>query len=173
MNFIQVLNYNSLQAVQNHELGEIAKVMDVDKYYIYTEKGWTEFNVEGEGINVSLYDMNKQIVSQLPALNEEGIKEAKQIIRDYVYSEQHEDDYYMLLCHELKYFTVFANDIECSREEVIENVIIDCLNSVGEIKSIEPTEDKEAIEIWITEPEGGTYVMYFFDYGRGIVPCRI
>ena len=173
MNFIEVLNYNSLQAVQNHELGEIAKVMDVDKYYIYTEQGWQEFNIDSDGINVSLYDMNKQIISQLPTLNEEGIKEAKQIIKDYVYSKEHEDDYYMLLCHELKYFTVFTNDLECSPDEVIENVIIDCLNSVGEIKSIEPTEDKEAIEIWITEPEGNTYVMYFFDYGRGIVPCRI
>lgn len=173
MNFIEVLNYNSLQAVQNHELGEIAKVMDVDKYYIYTEQGWQEFNIDSDGINVSLYDMNKQIISQLPTLNVEGIKEAKQIIKDYVYSKEHEDDYYMLLCHELKYFTVFTNDLECSPDEVIENVIIDCLNSVGEIKSIEPTEDKEAIEIWITEPEGNTYVMYFFDYGRGIVPCRI
>lgn len=173
MNFIQVLNYNSLQAVQNHEIGEIAKVMDVDKYYVYTEQGWQEFDVASDGINVSLYDMNKQIISQLSALDEEGIKEAKQIIKDYVYSEKHEDDYYMLLCHELKYFTVFASDLECGPDEIIENVIIDCLNSVGEIKSIEPTEDKEAIEIWITEPEGGTYVMYFFDYGRGIVPCRI
>ena len=173
MNCIQVLNYSSLQAVQNHEIGEIAKVMDTEKYYIYTEKGWSEFNIENEGLNMSLYEMNKQIVSQMPKLNEEGLKEAKQIIRDYVYGEVHQDDYYMLLCHELRYFTVFINDMDCNKEDVIENVIIDCLNSVGEIKSIEPTEDKEAIEIWITEPEGDTYVMYFFDYGRGIVPCRI
>lgn len=173
MNFIQVLNYNSLQAVQNHEIGEIAKVMDEDKYYIYAENGWQEFVVENDGIHVSLYDMNKQIVSQLPVLNEEGLKEAKQIIRDYVYSENHQDDYYMLLCHELKYFTVFVNDMECGLDEVIDKTIIDCLSSVGEIKSIEPTEDEEAIEIWITIPEGDTYVMYFFDYGRGVVPCRI
>ena len=171
MNYIQVLNYNSLQAIQNHEIGEIAKVMDVDKYYIYTNKGWQEFDEENPGI--TLYEINKLIISQLPTLNEESIKKAKQIIKDYVYNEEHEDDYYMLLCHELKYFTVFVNDLECNTDEVIENVIIDCLNSVGEIKSIELTEDKEAIEIWITDPEGDTYVMYFFDYGRGIVPCRI
>lgn len=174
MNFIQVLNYNSLQAIQNHELGEIAKVMDIEKYYIYTEKGWQEFNIESDGIQVSLYQMNKQVISQLPTLNDEGIKEAKQIIKDYVYSDEHQDDYYMLLCHELKYFTVFIGDSDCGREDVIENVIIDCLKSVGEIKSIEITDDKEAVEIWVTIPEDNdTYVMYLFDYGRGVVPCRI
>ena len=140
-----------------------------DLYQYILEKQDTNL----ENTQMEIDDMKANETNQMPKLNEEGLKEAKQIIRDYVYSEVHQDDYYMLLCHELRYFTVFVNDMDCNKEDVIENVIIDCLNSIGEIKSIEPTEDKEAIEIWITEPEGDTYVMYFFDYGRGIVPCRI
>ena len=172
MDYIIVKEKYELPFLSNVKQGEMALVESTGESFVYNGTNWNPVKIENN-LQMQLYDMNKQIISQLPALNEEGIKEAKQIIKDYVYSKEHEDDYYMLLCHELKYFTVFASDLGCNPDEVIESVIIDCLNSVGEIKSIEPTEDKEAIEIWITEPEGGTYVMYFFDYGRGIVPCRI
>ena len=48
---------------------------------------------------------------------------------------------------------------------------MDCLSYVGEVKSVEESADGQAIEIWIVS-EGEAYVMYFFDYGRGVVLCQ-
>lgn len=38
------------------------------KYMIWHEDGWNEIRMESGGINMGLYDINKQIISQLPIL---------------------------------------------------------------------------------------------------------
>jgi hypothetical protein len=169
-NFIQVANKNVLTNLRNHEIGELAYVTDEKKMYVYNGE-WEIMESDDSSLSIPLYEMNKMILSELPALNDEEIEKAKAVIREYV--SNNADDYYMLLCHELKYFTVFAQDEYCDVDETIENVIFDCLNYVGTVKSVELSKDGGAIEIWVTTPEDDTYVMYLFDYGRGIVPCRI
>lgn len=171
-NFIQLESKTILDNLRNHEKGEIAYVKDENKYYVFKDE-WVEVEPSKEILGMSLYEMNKMVLGQLPKLDAKAIAEAKTAIYDYVHDKDHADDYYMLLCHELKYFTVFVNDENCDDGNSIEIALMDCLSYVGEIKSIERTEDKQAIEIWVTTPEDDTYVMYFFDYGRGIVPCRI
>lgn len=173
-NFIKLENKNILDNLQNHEIGEVAYITDTKEFYTYKEnEGWVKMNTDSDLFQFSLYQMNQMVLRELPKLSDEDLIKAKQTISDYVYSLEHNDDYFMLLCHELKYFTVFTKDEECNEEEKITNVLIECVNSIGDIKSIERTNDTEAIEIWITTPEDETYVMYFFDYGKGIVPCRI
>lgn len=173
MQSITVMNMNSLHAIQHHEIGEVAYVQDIEKYYIYTEGGWVLWNPSiaptDSDIQMSLYEMNKQLIAQLPTL--EGIKldEARLTLSHYVNGLEHSDEYYMLLCYDLRYFTMFARDQKY--EENIVDAIMDCLSYVGEIKSVEESEDGQAIEIWIVS-EGEAYVMYFFDYGRGVVLCQ-
>ncbi len=167
---IQIDNKSILHSLKNHENGEVAYVRDEKKFYVYNE-GWVEMQANNDVMSMSLYEMNQMILGQVGKLEGEALDKAKETILNYISDEMHKDDYYMLLCHEIKYFTVFIKDGES--DEKIEDVLLECLNCIGEIKSIERTEDKEAIEIWVTTPENDTYVMYFFDYGRGIVPCRI
>ena len=69
----------------------------------------------------------------------------------------------------VRYDTI-AKEIH-ERKENIEDALLDCLSYVGEIKSIERSADELALEIWVTV-DGEAYVMYFFDYGRGIVLCQ-
>jgi hypothetical protein len=170
-NFIQVDNLNILNNLRNHEEGEVAYLKDENKYYIYRDDEWTEIEPSQELVGINLYEMNKMILGQLAPLTEKEIAEAKEVIRNYVHDKNHADDYYMLLCHDLKYFSVFVSDK--NENETIDNALLECLNCVGNVKSINLTDDKGAIEIWVTTPEEETCVMYFFDYGRGIVPCRI
>ena len=40
------------------------------KYMIWHEGAWNEIKMESGGINMGLYDMNKQIISQLPILED-------------------------------------------------------------------------------------------------------
>lgn len=172
-NFIQVDNLNILNNLRNHEEGEVAYIKDKKKFFTYREGEWVEVKPNEDLFKISLYQMNQMILGELPELTKEEKEKATKLICNYIYDPNHTDEYYMLLCHDLKYFTVFAQDTNCDSKETIEKAIFDCLDCVGVVKSIELTKDATAIEIWVTTPEGDTYVMYFFDYGRGIVPCRI
>lgn len=173
MKSVVVTNLNSLHALQNHEVGEVAYVEDIEKFYIYTPNGWVQWQPDvaptESDIQLSLYEVNKQIIAQLPTLSGVQLDEAKLTLSHYVNGLDHNDDYYMLLCYDLRYFTMFARDQKY--EENIVDAIMDCLSYVGEVKSVEESEDGQAIEIWIVS-EGEAYVMYFFDYGRGVVLCQ-
>jgi hypothetical protein len=120
-------------------------------------------------LQMNLYDINKQIISQLSSYSsEELVKAADETLRDY--KNDHPQKYYMLLCNELKYYTLFA--IEKGSEYKFENEVILCLQDFAdEIKVIDRTEDQEAVEIWIVK-DNETYVMYLFGYEKGVIVCE-
>ena len=120
---------------------------------------------------MNLYDNNKQVVSQLPALTKEQLWQEKAILLDE-YLNSSDGVYYMMLCNELRYYTIFHIDTEGWIDEpMASEEICACLEEFAdEIKSIERTEDGAAIEIWITK-DNETYVMYLFDYTGGVIDC--
>ena len=152
-------------STENLETGQIVQTDEG----VYIFDGSELKKVNGD-LNLSLYDMNKQIISQLPAYTPKQLEEAKDLIVKYITDYQHKDEYYMLLCHDIHYFTVFVR--HTNPKENIEDALLDCINNVGDIKSIEYSSDEQALEIWVTDPNGESYAMYFFDYGRGIVLCQ-
>ena len=169
MDLIRIANLNSLNALQNHEEGEIAWIEDIEQFRMWRNGEWVVFDPKTDGVNLSLYEVNKQVIAQMPTLSGKDLEEARLTLSHYVNGLNHSDDYYMLLCYDLRYFTMFARDQKY--EENIVDAIMDCLSYVGEVKSVEQSTDGQAIEIWIVS-EGEAYVMYFFDYGRGVVLCQ-
>lgn len=114
------------------------------------------------GLNMKLYDLNKQIISQLPNLTE-----FDEIINDINnFSKETNNIHYMLYGKEQSYFTLFEK--EDNNSETLGAAIIDCLTNVGDIKSIELTESKDAFEIWVTI-DGEATCLYLFPYDSGIV----
>ena len=80
---------------------------------------------------------------------------------------------YMLLCRELNYYTVFQRQFNAATHENFGDVVIECLENLGDIKSIELTETKDAIEAWIVDPnEHEAYVVYLFNYDQGVIICE-
>ncbi len=120
---------------------------------------------------MNLYDINKQVVSQLPALTQDEFWNDKMSIIDEFFNET-EGEYYMMLCNELKYYTLFHIDLEgYITEPLAAEEACACLwEFANEIKSVERTEDGAAVEIWITK-DNETYVMYLFDYTGGVIDC--
>jgi hypothetical protein len=121
----------------------------------------------GSNFSMSAYDMNKQIIGQLQIMDNDTINEKKKLIREFVDKEHNQ--FYMLLCRDINYYTLFAIDVKLA-DELIDDLVIECANDIGSIKAIDPTEDKRAIEIWVTNQEE-TYVMYFFPYDSGVIVC--
>ncbi len=119
-------------------------------------------------LQMNLYDVNKQIMSQLPTLDEEQMKTAKKVICDYIVNGAQE--FYMLLGRDINYYTVFQITGEGNSAA---SEILECANYLGDIKSVEKTEDG-AIEIWVhsREEDSTPTVLYLFIYDLGVIKCK-
>lgn len=169
MNYQQFSTYdNMINSKHKYQDGQMAYIADTKKVYQYKDTAWQEIIVEGGGIEVSLYEMNKQIISQMPILDQAGREKGKKLIDNMTKSIS--SDYYMLLCKDKDYYTLFVKD--SNSNEKMSDIVIECAEFLGEVKSIDLTQDASAIEIWITD-NNNSYVMYLFDYKEGVIPCII
>lgn len=152
--------------------GQTVWCSDEDKVYRYDAiEGWQYVPEEqGTQMAMDIYNLNKQIISQLPTLSNDALIEKKILVRDFILKTNNK--YYMLLCRDINYYTLFALDVYKNSDELLENIMFDeCITQcLGDIKSIEIAEDGGAIEIWYTTHDD-SYVMYFFPYDAGVVVC--
>ena len=139
--------------------GEIIQTPE-GKFMIWHDNTWNEVKIDGGGINMGLYDMNKQIISQLPCM--EDFSKALEDIRTL--HETYWNKYYMMYGKEISYFTLF----EIIGYNDFGNDVIDCCTNIGPIKAMDLTEAGDAIEIW-GEGEDGPTCLYLFPYDSGIV----
>lgn len=142
------------------EEGELIQTPE-GKYVIWHDGSWNEIKMENGGINMGLYDINKQIISQLPALND--FTKAIADVRDL--HGKYWNEYYMMYGKEISYFTLFK---VCGMNEFGQDVI-DCCANIGVIKAMDMTEAADAIEIWIQSENDEPTCLYLFPYDNGVV----
>ena len=148
--------------------GDVVKVHEEDKFYIYKDKKWTEIKAElkGSEVQMNLYDLNKQIMAQMEPYDIEKWEQAEIDIDNW--EKEIQAKYYMLLCKENSYYTVFVDD--GYEFHGLGAAVRECLEFVGDVVGIEITTGK-VIEIWIREMED-SYCMYLFPYDEGVVSFK-
>ena len=131
------------------------------------EKKQTEFALG------TLYDLNKGLVQQNEVKLSEGVLNSKkEVIKNFLVKTN--NNYYMLLSNERKDYTIFtmgSNDgytYEDKSKRLVSILVDECLVNRGEIRGIDITKDKGAIEIWMSIEEE-SYVYYFFPYDTAII----
>jgi hypothetical protein len=135
-------------------------------------EGWQDVSVSNTTLaEMSAYEINKQIISQLPNLSNKDLKEKTKLITKFISETNHK--YYMLLCRELNYYTILANDpINAAPNDYFGDVLLECL-AFWHVKAIDvSTETDIALEIWIAGDDDEVNVMYFFPYDNGVIACR-
>lgn len=118
---------------------------------------------------LTLYDLNKDLLQKEKTLSSTKIKQKRPDIIKFF--NEIKNNYYMLLCNELKDYTVFKTDDK--REDtytIAADELILCMQNRGNILSIERTDDKVALEIWM-RIEDKIYVYYAFGYDAAIIDC--
>lgn len=170
MNYIQVKTKEELLNLpQKFEIGAVAQCEEPNSIFYYTDKGWKEAEgaelKEGEGLSLGLYDFNKALVAQLPLLTKEELKKYSEELDKYYDATKAE--YYMLLCHDYRYYTLLHHNPKCN-EDTFGNTVIDCLNNAADIISLNYEKDQKAYEIWVRINEE-IYAFYLFEYDRGVV----
>ena len=159
-----------LEDIEMPSHGQTVWCSSEDKCYRYDAiEGWQEVPEDGSTeIGMNMYDINKQIISQLPPMSEEGISERLVEMKNYV--DDLKNTFYMLLCRDINYYTVFMIDGDAN--EKFEDVLLECLKTFGQIKAIDEVDG--AFEIWIENEffDGGPYAFYFFPYDIGVERCK-
>ena len=166
-----MIKFKNKKALDNYT-EKINRFQDNDICFCEEENKSSKYNaeknewnlIESEGISISLYDLNKQLAMQLPPLEESDYEDFMKIVEDF--RTEHKSSYYMILCKELSFYTIFAKDNY--EKNSLEEAVLDYCISTGPIHSVSLTENNDAIEIWI-EYENEVYVFYLFDYERGVI----
>ena len=148
--------------------GEIVQTSDDEKLYIYKNGEWEEITakIAESNIQMKLYDLNKQIMSQMePYTMEQWEKAAKAIT---AWDKENAATYYMLLCRDISYYTVFVNDgYELHN---FGDAVRECFEFIGgDVVDIDI--DPGVIEIWVKNEET-TYCFYLFNYETGVVSFK-
>lgn len=115
---------------------------------------------------MNLYDFNKSLIVQMPCMLWEDVLQKNKEIWEFC--DKTQNKYYMLLCYDVRYFTLFER-VDSKPFTFIENAVIECARDIGDIVAIETRED--AIEIWVKN-DNEAFVMYFFPYDAGVIKCR-
>lgn len=117
----------------------------------------------------TLYDVNKQIVAQEPEISVEKMVEAQKSLYNWIFASKH--NYYMLLCHELRDYTLFNLDATSEKRtnkatEAAGN-ILECMTNRGQLISVEFQSDG-AYELWLRNDEG-CFAYYLFPYDNAVL----
>ena len=156
-----------MKAIDLYNDGDTVYCSETNKVYCKKDNTFNEIKDAPVANIGTLYDVNKQIISQLPAPTDEDIYFAKDLINTFV--EANDNEYYMLLCREQNYYTLF--NLSSSFEESMSDILFnECIPNFGNLKCVNETDDKSAIEFWI-EKNGEIYVMYLFPYDQGVIKC--
>lgn len=168
---IKVKDFKTLKALQNHDEGELALVERGNKIYVYKDDKWVKYDSNDKTLTVSLYDINKMAMPNLPDLTDEQINEAKRMVAKFITPNS---TFWMLLNNEKRYYTVFqlTKDKNILLAKKIEDEFIDCLQEIGTIKSVEQV-DENTIEAWVIDKtDSEAYAYYLFNYDKGVVVCK-
>lgn len=164
-----VNSYADLMTMENLDEGTLyfCKEPHPSKLYTVTDGKLTPIEASSDsGLQLNLYDLNKNIINQLDPMTEEEIKSYSALIDEY--KNNSNNTHHMLLCRDYNYYTIFEWS-EFSPLDKFSNTVIEIISELGTVYSIERLEDG-AIEIWIkpTEEES-VMAFYLFPYDAGVV----
>ena len=156
-----------LNKLKIKEEGDLAYVNKEQKVYEYTGGEWKKKGLPEGKMNLSVYDMNKQIIAQMPEIDDKAVLETIRRFKNDVKGQ-----FYMLICRDINYYTLFTMSTSGESCPRIEREVLDCLHDIGVVKSIEQIEGTETIEVWVEPERDEPLVMYFFNYDRGVITCQ-
>lgn len=114
---------------------------------------------------MTTYELNQQAYASLPELTNSALEEARFELKQYL--NNHDANYYMMLNHEDRYFTVYTYGKDKHVPFWMADTMIDVVQSLGTLKAIECEENM--VEFWFTDDSGTCKMYAMFPYDRGVI----
>ena len=151
--------------------------MEQDEYQEYLTKQEEERATKAQQMNLaeeqaplaetSLYELNQSLVAQLPVYDEKKWTAAKLIIADWF--KKNLDTYYMMLCKEQSYYTVFDMTRASAGGADFAYEVQDTCRYIGQVRDIS-IDTNGMIAIWVDWNDNtGVHCCYLFPYGQGVI----
>ena len=141
--------------------------MEQDEYQEYLKNKNQKKDESKPVAQVNLYQLNQDIMSNQPALSGDGVRKGQLEFFDWISKLPDNPKFYMLLCHELNYYTVFHINDTATKEDFW-NELYDIAKELGTLKAMEI--DSGCFSIWVDWPQDNTsHLFYLFPYDRGVV----
>jgi len=156
---------NLRKLTKNNKEGETALVTENHTLYRWDGLNW--ITAGKTAVNASVYDINCSLYSNIPALEEDRIKEKIEELTNW--RKETNYNYYMLLNKELNYYTILT---PIGEGNSFGFEIVDAFQNLGKIKAIDFDKENEAYECWITEENKQSHVFYLFSYDKGVIKCQ-
>ena len=135
---------------------------------MYKDGTWMPINADitSEGLQINLYELNKQIVSQLPAFEDSQWDGAEKVFEDWL--KIRSTEYFMLYGREISYFTIFKRVSKNGEFKNLFEALKACLEHIGTVHGFDVVNDNSALEIWV-DTNGEMTCLYLFEYDEGVV----
>lgn len=110
---------------------------------------------------VTKNQLDKGVANSLPALNQEALKQGIIDIEEFLKTKT-PYRYLMLLCNELRYYTIFEvsalTTTSGAAQQIVKFIETDSfLKTVGRLKLIEADGNPDLVEIWIGDKHFGLF----------------
>lgn len=121
---------------------------------------------------MTLYDVNIELMKNAEPIN---FYSCIDLVNNYFLKKlNYGVEYFMLLCNEMKDYTVFNwTNFALSVEEATDKFtsgLEECIQCRGQLLSIELTKDNDAFEIWIKHnDDNNPHCYYLFPYDYGVI----
>lgn len=118
-------------------------------------------------IQMTAYDLNKQLILSLGPIKDEELNKFRSDFAGYI--REIEDKFFMLLCKEQSYYTIF-NYTSRNDSYYFADVLLEVIEAVGSFYNYSIDEENGGVELWIKpEDKEEVFVYYFFPYDAGVV----
>lgn len=141
--------------------------MEQDEYQEYLKNKNQKKDESKPVAQMTLYQFNQNIMSSQPALSGDGVRKGQLEFFDWISKQPDNPKFYMLLCSELNYYTVFHINDKATKEDFW-NELYDIAKELGTLKAMEI--DSGCFSIWADWPQDNiSHLFYLFPYDRGVV----
>lgn len=170
----EVITKNNIRNLKEVSKGEIFWVSSENKAYVVSDKDKKKIELKAldETATIStgltIYDMNKAIVSKEPTLDlSKGTVMNKLIDGLMDWFGKRLATYYLAYGRDVHYVTMFKNSASNSFNEASAQLVVDTIAAVGDIISMDYEDDR--IEIWIRTKDSKAELIYIMPYDDGLV----
>lgn len=154
--------------------GTIYEVEETGKCYMHHGHNWDEMQKaklkEGTGPSMKLYEINQNSVMNLPPLSKEQIQEKAEKLTSWS-KEYQDNEHFMLLCHNFRYYTVFEKSHLYQQDANFGETVTECIAAFPIVYSFDYDEENKSWEIWAClESNNKTpEAFYLFPYEAGVI----
>lgn len=154
--------------VKTFSNGDKIKISSNNSFYEYQDGKFIKIKDNNIIGAISLYELNKQIISEFTPYDSKKIKEKKKELTKYIESND-KNKYFMLLGKEISYYTLFSKR---NKGKDFATALIDCLINIGDILDISEQYESNGknIEIWVKlKDKDEVTCLFLFPYDEGVV----